>query len=233
MPMHNGLLPREGFKMDAVIRLIRNTALNPSLLLPLVLLARYTKKGQDLSILHPTAFSRLKTLLWLGALRVANNWLSDKVLNNWTADRYDWSKEIVLITGGAGGIGGHVVKLLAERGVKVVVLDIQAMTFEAGPNVHYFHCDITSPKTIAAVAREVRARVGDPTILINNAGVVVGRTLLDASERDVRFTFDVNHFAHYWIVREFLPSICRANRQYCSLSSPVIHSLSLPPSHHT
>lgn len=53
------------------------------------------------------------------------------VLDNWTVDKYDWDKEIVLITGGAGGIGGHVVKLLAERGIKVVVLDVIPMTFEA------------------------------------------------------------------------------------------------------
>lgn len=37
----------------------------------------------------------------------------------------------MLITGGAGGIGGQVVKLLAERGIKVVVLDVIPMTFEA------------------------------------------------------------------------------------------------------
>lgn len=37
----------------------------------------------------------------------------------------------MLITGGAGGIGGNVVKLLAERGIKVVVLDVIPMTFEA------------------------------------------------------------------------------------------------------
>jgi len=35
-----------------------------------------------------------------------------------------------LITGGAGGIGGKVVQLLAEKGVKVVVLDVIPMTFE-------------------------------------------------------------------------------------------------------
>ena len=37
--------------------------------------------------------------------------------------------------------------------------------------------------------------MGEPTILVNNAGVVQGRTILDASERDIRFTFDVNTFA--------------------------------------
>lgn len=117
--------------MDTVLKIIRNTALNPSLLLPMILLARLTKKGQDLAILHPTAFSRLKTLLCLGTLRLLNNYLSDKALNNWVEDKYSWSKEIVLITGGAGGIGGHVVQLLAERGITVVVLDIQPLTFQA------------------------------------------------------------------------------------------------------
>lgn len=115
MPMHNGILPREGFRMDAVMKLVANTALNPSLLLPLILLARYTKKGQDLSILHPVAFSRVKTLFWLGLARQVSRYFSRQVLNNWVADEYDWDKEIVLITGGAGGIGGHVAQLLGVR----------------------------------------------------------------------------------------------------------------------
>lgn len=60
------------------------------------------------------------------------------MLNNWIDDKYDWKKEIVLVTGGAGGIGGQVVKLFAERGTKVIVLDVIPMTFEAGmyPQLH-------------------------------------------------------------------------------------------------
>ncbi|KAK3329005.1 hypothetical protein B0H66DRAFT_634253 [Apodospora peruviana] len=211
MPMHNGFLPREGFKADTVIKIIRNTALNPKLLLPLLLLARYTKKGQDLSILHPTVYSRIKTLLFIGLARILNNYFSNGVLNNWVKDKYDWSREIVVITGGAGGIGGQVVQLFAEKGITVVALDIQPLSFEAGPKVHYFKCDITSPQKVAAVGKEIRAKVGSPTILINNAGVVQGRTILDATEKDVRFTFDVNHFAHYWTVQEFLPAMIKAN----------------------
>ncbi|KAL2124629.1 hypothetical protein VTJ04DRAFT_994 [Mycothermus thermophilus] len=211
MPFHNGWLPREGFKADTVLKILQNTALNPKLLLPLVLLARFTKQGQDWAILHPTAYARLNKLLVFGLLRAASNYLSRRVLNNGVKDTYDWSREIVLITGGAGGIGGEMVKLFAEKGVKVVVLDIQPLSFPAGPNVHYFKCDITSPKTLAQVAREVRLAVGEPTVLINNAGVVVGKSILDASERDVRFTFDVNTFAHFWTVKEFLPSMVEKN----------------------
>lgn len=126
--MHN-LLP-SGLTGDPIGRFIKKTALNPAFTLVFLLLARYTKKGADLSILHETAFSRVKTLFYFGLVRWASNYLDAGALDNWTKDTYDWDKEIVLITGGAGGIGGHVVRLLAERGIKVVVLDVIPMTFE-------------------------------------------------------------------------------------------------------
>jgi all-trans-retinol dehydrogenase (NAD+) len=130
MPMHKGFLPREGLVADPVFKVIGRTLLNPALLLPLILLARYTKRGQDLSILHPLTFSRIRALFYLALARWLSKWYSDKVLNNWINDRYDWKREVVVVTGGAGGIGGAIVKTFAELGVKVVVLDIQAMTFE-------------------------------------------------------------------------------------------------------
>lgn len=132
MPMHNGLLPREGFKMDTVVRALSNTAFNPFFTLPAVLLARFTKKGENWSILHPKAYARLRTLFLIGLARWVSSYYSRRVLNNWTDDRYDWrGKEVVLITGGSGGIGGVVVQLLSEKGIRVVVLDIQPLTFEA------------------------------------------------------------------------------------------------------
>lgn len=50
-----------------------------------------------------------------------------------------------------------------------------------------------------------------PTILINNAGVCRGKTILDSTEKDVRFTFDVNTMAHYFLAKEFLPSMVQQN----------------------
>ncbi len=75
-------------------------------------------------------------MLYFSIARWANRWLSDKVLNNWTSDKYDWTKEIVLVTGGADGIGGEMVKLFAEKKIKVIVLDIQPLTFKARECCH-------------------------------------------------------------------------------------------------
>lgn len=207
MPMHNGWLPREGLTGDPIGRAFKKTALNPAVTLLFLLAAKYTKKGSDLSILHSTAFSRIRFLFYLGLVRTISSYLDRGVLDNWKKDKYDWKKEIVLITGGAGGIGGNVVKLLAERGIKVVVLDVIPMTFDTPKNVYYYKCDITSPSTISSVAAEIRKDVGEPTILINNAGVARGKNILDATEKDVRFTFDVNTLAHYWMAKEFVPSM--------------------------
>lgn len=75
----------------------------------------------------------------------------------------------------------------------------------------YFKCDITSPSDLAEVAKQIRAQVGEPTILINNAGVARGKTILETTEKDLKFTFDVNAFAHYNTVKEFLPYMTKKN----------------------
>lgn len=100
-------------------------------------------------------------------------------------------------------------------------------------------------KEIKAVAQKIRAQVGYPTVLINNAGVARGKAILEAKEKDVRFTFDVNSLAHYWLVQEFLPAMVENNHGMivtvasiaswvtgeCS-QSPLLSPSPFPPSFH-
>lgn len=44
--------------------------------------------------------------------------------NNFTRDTYDWRREIVVVTGGSGGLGDMLVRKLAKESVKVISLDI-------------------------------------------------------------------------------------------------------------
>lgn len=132
---HNREHPRltnniTGITGDTIGRLLKFTALNPILTVPLLLAARYTAQGNVLASEHATTLKHLKTLVGLGVLNSLSAWLDNGVINNWKSDTYDWSKEVVVVTGGSDGIGKIVVQLLAEKGIKVAVLDVQELTYE-------------------------------------------------------------------------------------------------------
>ncbi len=110
---------------------VQSTAFNPALTLPLLLFALYTTKGRELSLGHDRALSRLKLLIYIGIARVVNGFLSRGAQNNWQSSKYEWEKEIAVITGGSDGIGKNIAFLLAERGVKIASLDMQPPTFES------------------------------------------------------------------------------------------------------
>lgn len=212
MPIRsNYTLAREGVTGDTIGRLIKLTVLNPLLTVPLLLAGKYTLDGARLASTHATAFKYLKTLLVLGLADKVGDWLDKAVSNNWTNDTYVWSQEVVVVTGGSDGIGKIVVHLLAEKGIKVAVLDVQEPTYTPPPSVRFFHCDLSSPSSIKDAASQIRSSLGNPTILINNAGVARGKTILDTTERDINLTFKVNTFAHYYLAQEFLPHMVENN----------------------
>lgn len=119
-----------GVTGDTFARLLKLTALNPLLTLPLFLAGKYTIDGGRVAADHATAWKHLKTLLVLGLASKVNRWLDNAVTNNWANDTYVWSQEVVVVTGGSDGIGKIVVHLLAEKGIKVAVLDVQELTYE-------------------------------------------------------------------------------------------------------
>lgn len=79
---------------------------------------------------HGAAFRSLKGLLALSVLGSLSSWFDNKVINNWKSDEWDWTREVVVVTGGSDGIGKIIVQLLAEKGIKVAVLDVQKLTYE-------------------------------------------------------------------------------------------------------
>jgi len=137
--------------------------------------------------------------------------LDEGVGNNWQNDAYNWNKEIVVVTGGSDGIGAKIVAMFAERGIKVVVLDIQEPKYIAPPNVHYFHCDLGSSDAIKATGAEVKKHVGNPTVLINNAGFARGKNILESTDNDLRLTFQINSICHYQLAQQFLPKMIETN----------------------
>ncbi|OKL61829.1 hypothetical protein UA08_02484 [Talaromyces atroroseus] len=140
-----------------------------------------------------------------------NRILSGLVLNNWTSDTYDWTREIVLLTGGCSGIGKSVARDLASRGIKVCVADVLDPTDPLPPNVHVYKCDVTSTASVKAMGIQIRLEHGDPTVLINNAGIGKEGSILTKPEALVRKVFEVNTISHWWMVQEFLPAMLKRN----------------------
>lgn len=156
-----------------------------------------------------------------------NKALSRRARNNAVSDRYDWSKEIVVITGGSSGIGDCLVKRLSERGIKVAILDVVPPP-ETRARVQFFKCDITSKSELASAAQEIRSSLGHPTILINNAGVVRNAPILDKRETDIHFTLNVNTVSHFFTVQEFVPSMIKANHGHIITTSSLAAFLASP-----
>lgn len=77
-------------------------------------------------VLFSTRFSSLlKVLFSIGSLSKLNTYFSHLAANNFTTDKtWDWSKEIVVVTGASSGIGAAIANNLANRGIKVVNLDL-------------------------------------------------------------------------------------------------------------
>jgi all-trans-retinol dehydrogenase (NAD+) len=117
--------------------------------------------------------------------------------------------KVVLITGGASGIGRLTAISMKKKGAIVIIWDIN----EDGLREMQTHidlsmkCDITSKDEVMQAAAEVLSKYQVVDILINNAGIVIGKPILQLEERHIRKTFDVNIIAHFFTIQAFLPKM--------------------------
>lgn len=121
--------------------------------------------------------------------------------------KIDYGDEICLITGAAQGLGKQLALDFAQRNAVVVLWDIQEDKLEAvaneikemGATVYTYVCDCSSREDVYKVAAQVKEEVGNVSILVNNAGIVNVRTIMDADDEEIVQTFRVNTLAHFWV----------------------------------
>ena len=86
-----------------------------------------------------------------------------------------------IVTGAASGLGAATAKALAAKGVRVGILDLneaqgQAIAKEIGGT--FAKCDVTSEASVDAAIATVRAAHGQERILVNCAGIVIGKRIV-------------------------------------------------------
>jgi NAD(P)-dependent dehydrogenase (short-subunit alcohol dehydrogenase family) len=97
--------------------------------------------------------------------------------------------KIVVITGGAKGIGAAIASLFSEEGAIVLILDI------ADPSKHnnrFYLCDVSNHEQVKKVFYEIQQKFGRVDILVNNAGVQAIGKVADIEEDIWDRTLNIN-----------------------------------------
>ncbi|GKT47714.1 dehydrogenase RED2 [Colletotrichum spaethianum] len=214
-------LSREGFTIDVVARWVRKSVLNPYLSIPFATgLAVVSARKNGAAGFSDLRFDSAQRIAFLAALASVvlstTEYLNKWSANNWTTDdTWDFDREIIVVTGGSSGIGHSIIKHILARNPRanIVVVDLAPLSWEPpkGSNIHYFKCDLTDTKALKSLCTLIRAEVGDPTVLVNNAGIARGYTIMDGSYADVELTIKTNLIAPFLLTKEFLPYMVRNN----------------------
>ena len=127
----------------------------------------------------------------------------------------DLKGRTAVITGGSRGLGEAMAKALAGAGAQIALVARDRARLEqvrdeiaaSGATADIFVADVTSENQVGAVAEAVKARFGNPQILINNAGINVRKNLVDFTLDEFRSVLDTSLISTFLMCRAFVPGM--------------------------
>lgn len=152
----------------------------------------------------------------------------------------DYKGKIAVITGAGNGIGKCLALGCAERGAKVLVVDIhgddaeQTVTEieENNGEAIALQADVSLSEDCQKIFDTCMEKFGRCDILINNAGVSALGEVTEATELDIQWVTSVNYFAHFYMMRRFIPQMVKQESHcqilnVCSIAG-IITSIAAP-----
>jgi NAD(P)-dependent dehydrogenase (short-subunit alcohol dehydrogenase family) len=133
-------------------------------------------------------------------------------------------KQIVLITGGSGGIGSETARRIAARGDRPVLVArdverLQAIAREI--DAPYYTADVLDPEGFAAVVERVESEIGEIDAVVHAVGSITIRPLHALSLDDWRSTFEINATSAFLVVKATVTKMMRRKRGAFVLFSTV------------
>jgi NAD(P)-dependent dehydrogenase (short-subunit alcohol dehydrogenase family) len=127
--------------------------------------------------------------------------------------------KVVLVTGGASGIGAAIVEAFLPQKAQVLLLDIQDHTADqlvqrlTSPEylpLKYFHCDLTNIEELQATMRQVLQSFPAIDVLVNNAGNDKRHKLEEVTSEFWDQCMQVNLKHHFFMAQAVLPGMRQA-----------------------
>jgi NAD(P)-dependent dehydrogenase (short-subunit alcohol dehydrogenase family) len=113
----------------------------------------------------------------------------------------DITDHVALVTGANRGIGRQFVEELLERGARKVYATSRRPELIDDPRVEVLRLDLTDHDSVVAAARAA----SDVTLLVNNAGISTGSSLVTGDLADIRRELDTHFWGTLDVIREFAP----------------------------
>ena len=140
-----------------------------------------------------------------------------------------------VITGAASGFGLELARIAAQRGMKVVMADVQAGALEAavaevgalGAAVLGFRLDVARAAEVEALGAATRGRFGVPHLVVNNAGVGAGGLIWEHSAKDWEWVLGVNLMGVAHGVRVFTPMMLEAAAADAAYEGHIVNTASM------
>lgn len=192
--------------VDLFVKVLKVTFLHPFVcwIMPLCLRARVYKWESP---------PMIASFVWAGFISLL--WIADAISQRMAFGlprEVDLSEEVIVITGGAGGLGMLIAEVYGMRGASVAVLDINDMENGEARGVTYYRCDVGDKAQVAKVTSEIEKDLGTPTVLINNAAVVIGKPLLAMSDEELDRSLATNILGPFYCLKALLPAMIRGGR---------------------
>lgn len=121
---------------------------------------------------------------------------------------------VVVITGAASGLGYLLAELFVDARATVIGLDIdesglREARINLGEGFFDVVCDLSDATAISTAFEGILTLHSGVDVLINNAGIVAGKHLLDLTTADIERTFGINVISHFHTTRAVLPSMIK------------------------
>jgi len=139
---------------------------------------------------------------------------------------------LALITGASGGIGAATAREMAAAGAKVILLartqsKLEAVADEirsAGGQAYVYPCDLGDSNAVAASAERIKADVGVPDILINNAGAGRWLAVEETDPSEAISMMSAPYFAAFFATRAFVQDMVRrGSGRIANVNSPMAY----------